>query len=86
MPVQRCPKCNKILSPQESVCSNCGTKLNNHDIGRINSIYHSSNVATLIYLAILFIGALLYGFVNWIVAVIVVVVLFAIVIYLKFFR
>ncbi len=86
MPVQRCPKCNKILSPQESVCANCGTKLNNHDIGRINSIYHFSNVATLIYIAILFIGALLYGFVNWIVAIVVVVLLFSAVLYLKFKR
>ena len=84
MRVQRCPKCNKILNPQEPVCSNCGFKVKNHDIGRINTIYHSSNVATLIYLAILFIGALIYGFFNWILAVIVVVVLFAIVLYFKF--
>ncbi|MEE0934096.1 MAG: hypothetical protein U0L42_00335 [Methanobrevibacter sp.] len=43
-------------------------------------------MATLVYLAILFIGALIYGFVNWILAVIVVVVLFAIVLFLKFKR
>ena len=84
MSIQRCPKCNKILNPQEPVCSNCGTKVRNNDIGRINSIYHSSNVATLIYLAILMIGAMIYGFVNWILAVVVVVVLFAVVIYFKF--
>ena len=86
MSVERCPKCNKILSPQESVCSSCGAKVNNHDIGRINAIYSSSNVATLIYMGILLIGALLFGFVNGIVAVVVVVILFALVIYLKFFR
>lgn len=52
MSMQRCPKCNKILSPQESVCSNCGARLDNHAIGRINSIYRKSNGITLIYLAI----------------------------------
>ena len=84
MSVQRCPKCNKILSPQESVCANCGCKLDNHDIGRINSIYHSSNVATLMYLGILTVGAFLYGFVNWMAAVAVMAALFAVVIYFKF--
>ena len=81
---ERCPKCNKILNPQEPVCSSCGAKVKNNDIGRINSIYHSSNVATLIYLAILVIGAFIYGFFNWILAVIVMAVLFAIVIFFKF--
>lgn len=86
MAIQRCPKCNKILSPQESVCSNCGAKLDNHAIGRINSIYHKSNVITLIYLAIFFVTALIYGFVNWILAAIVFVVLIAISVYLIFIR
>lgn len=86
MSVQRCPKCNKILSPQESRCSNCGAKLDNKNIVQINDIYHSSNITTLIFFAILFIGALLYGFVNWVVAVVVTVILFSIVVYLKFFR
>ena len=84
MSVQRCPKCNKILSPQESVCTGCGCRLDNHDIGRINSIYRSSNVATLIYLAILFTGALVYGFVNWMAAVVVMIALFAVVLYFRF--
>ncbi len=86
MPVQRCPKCNKILSPQESVCSSCGTKVNNHDIGRINSIYHSSNIATLWFLLTFFIGALTYAFVNWILAIIVMVIMALIFVYLKFIR
>ena len=86
MVIQRCPKCNKILNPQEPVCSNCGAKVNNHDIGRINSIYHSSNVATLVYISIFFIAALLYGFVSWIAAVAFVAVAAFIVIYLKFIR
>lgn len=86
MPMQRCPKCNKILSPQESVCTSCGARVNNHDIGRINSIYHSSNVATLVFLLIFFIGALLYAFVHWIVAVVAIVVLAAVFIYFRFIR
>ena len=74
MEAERCPKCNKILSPQERRCSNCGAKLDNNSIGKINSIYHKSNVVTLIYMAIIFIGALLYGFVNWIAAAVFVAV------------
>ena len=86
MSVQRCPKCNKILSPQESICSNCGVKVDNKNIVQINEIYHSSNVSTLIFFLILFIGALLYGFVNWVVAVVVTLILFGVAIYFKFFR
>lgn len=86
MAIERCPKCNKILSPQESICSNCGAKLDNHTIGRINSIYHKSNVITLIYLAIFFITALIYGFFNWILALIVFVILIAISVYFIFLK
>ena len=86
MAIERCPKCNKILSPQESICSNCGAKLDNHTIGRINSIYHKSNVITLIYLAIFFITALIYGFVNWILALIVFVILIVISVYFIFVK
>jgi len=52
MKVDRCPNCNKIISPQETVCSNCGAKLDNRSVKRINSIYHRSNVATFAYLII----------------------------------
>ena len=83
MSPQRCPKCNKILSPQETRCSNCGAKLDNHAIKRINSIYHSSNVATLLFLLVFFIGALIYAFVNWIAAIIVVVALVALLVFIK---
>lgn len=86
MSIQRCPNCNKILSPQESRCSNCGAKLDNKNIVQINDIYHSSNVATLYFFAILFIGALLYGFVNWMVAITVTIFLLAIFLYFRFFR
>lgn len=86
MPVQRCPKCNKILSPQESVCANCGAKLNNHDIGRINAIYHSSNITTLLFLLIFFIVALTYGFVGIVPAVIVAIVLILLLVYLRFIK
>lgn len=81
MTVERCPKCNKILSPQETRCSNCGAKLNNNTIRKINSIYHKSNVATLAYFIIFLISALIYAFVNWILAVIVGVVLFVVLVY-----
>lgn len=83
MPIQRCPKCNKILSPQESVCANCGAKLNNHDIGRINAIYRSSNITTLFFLLIFFVVALVYGFVGLIPAIIVAVVLIALLIFFR---
>ncbi|MBQ2637018.1 MAG: hypothetical protein IJG09_10065 [Methanobrevibacter sp.] len=86
MSVQRCPKCNKILSPQESRCSNCGAKLDNNNIVQINDIYHSSNVTTLIFFALFFIWALLFGFVNWMVATAVTLILLVIVVYFKFFR
>lgn len=82
--MQRCPKCNKILSPQESICSNCGAKLDNHTIARINNIYRKSNVATLAYFCIFLISALIYAFVNWILALIVAAVLFALLLYLTF--
>lgn len=87
MSIQRCPNCNKILSPRESRCSNCGAKLDNKNIVQINDIYHSSN-ATLyfFFFAILFIGALLYGFVNWMVAITVTIFLLAIFLYFRFFR
>ena len=84
MSMQRCPKCNKILSPQESICSECGAKVDNHTIARINNIYHKSNVATLLYFGIFLISALIYAFVNWILAVIVAVILFAVLIYFTF--
>lgn len=84
MSQERCPKCNKILNPQEPVCSSCGAKVKNNDIGRINSIYHSSNVATLIYMAILVIGAFIYGFFDWISALIAMAVMFSFVLYFKF--
>lgn len=84
MSQERCPKCNKILNPQEPVCSSCGAKVKNNDIGRINSIYHSSNVATLIYMAILVIGAFIYGFFDWILALIAMAVMFSFVLYFKF--
>lgn len=86
MPVQRCPKCNKILSPQESVCANCGAKVNNHDIGRINSIYHTSNISTLLFLLIFFIVALIYGFMGIVPAIIVAVFLIAILVYTRFVK
>lgn len=84
MSVERCPNCNKIISPQEKICANCGFKLDNNSIGRINSIYHKSNIGVLIYLAIFLLGALIYAFVNWILAIVVVVVLFAVSLYLLF--
>ena len=62
MKVDRCPDCNKIISPQETVCSNCGAKLDNRSVKRINSIYHRSNVATFAYLIIFLIAALIYSF------------------------
>ncbi len=83
MSMQRCPKCNKILSPQESVCVNCGTKVDNHTIARINSIYHSSNIATLLFLGVFFVGALVYAFVNWIAAIIAVVILVVVLVLIK---
>ncbi|MBP3792038.1 MAG: hypothetical protein ILA26_08405 [Methanobrevibacter sp.] len=86
MPVQRCPKCNKILSPQESVCANCGASVNNHDIGRINSIYHTSNISTLLFLLIFFIVALIYGFMGIVPAIIVAVVLIAFLVYTRFIK
>ena len=82
MVIERCPKCNKILSPQESVCSNCGAKLDNHMIGRINSLYRKSNIATIIYLLIILVSALIFGFVNQIIGIIVFVALIALSVYL----
>lgn len=84
MSLERCPKCNREVLPQQSVCNNCGAKLTDDSIKKINSIYKSSNISTLVYLGILFIGAMIYGFFNWILAVIVVVVLFAVALYFKF--
>lgn len=84
MSVDRCPNCKKIISPQERVCANCGFKLDNKSINRINSIYRKSNIAVLIYFLIFFIGALIYAFVNWVLAIAVVVVLFSLSIYLIF--
>ncbi|WP_295112422.1 zinc ribbon domain-containing protein [uncultured Methanobrevibacter sp.] len=86
MSVERCPHCNKILSPQESVCSNCGKKVKNPNIGKINSIYHKSNVATLIFFAVFLVVALIYAFVDWILAIIVGVVLMGLFMYLIFKR
>ena len=81
MAIERCPKCNKIISPQESVCSNCGAKIDNHMIARINSIYRKSNVATIVYLLIFLVTTLIFGFVNQILALIVFVVLIGLSIY-----
>lgn len=50
MSIQRCPNCNKILSPRESRCSNCGAKLDNKNIVQINDIYHSSNATLYFFL------------------------------------
>lgn len=86
MKAERCPKCNKILSPQESICSNCGAKLDNKTIKKVNSIYHKSNVATFAYLGIFLIAALIYVFVNWVLALIVGVGLFILLLYLTFGR
>jgi len=81
MAIERCPKCNKIISPQESVCSNCGAKIDNHMIARINSIYRKSNVATIVYLLIFLVTTLIFGFINQILALIVFVVLIGLSIY-----
>lgn len=86
MKVDRCPDCNKIISPQETVCSNCGAKLDNRSVKRINSIYHRSNVATFAYLIIFLIAALIYSFFNWVLSVVVGVGLFIIMVYFTFVR
>ena len=86
MSVERCPKCNKIISPQEKQCSNCGAKLNNKTIVQINDIYKSSNIVTLILFLLFFIWALLYAFVNWIIATVVVGILAILLIYFKFLK
>ena len=84
MSVDRCPNCNKIISPQERICSNCGFKLDNNSIGRINSIYHKSNIAVFVFLIIFLIGALIYAFFNWVLAIAVVVILMAVSLYILF--
>ncbi|MBQ9025093.1 MAG: DUF2116 family Zn-ribbon domain-containing protein [Methanobrevibacter sp.] len=71
MKAERCPNCNKIISPHERICSNCGEKLNNQTINKMNNIYHTSNIATLWFFLFFFIWAVLFALFDWIIATVI---------------
>ncbi|MBR0270718.1 MAG: zinc-ribbon domain-containing protein [Methanobrevibacter sp.] len=83
MKAERCPNCNKIISPHERICSNCGEKLNNQTINKMNNIYHRSNVATLWFFLFFLLWAIIFAFSNWIYATIITAILVVLLIYYK---